>query len=142
MRRFFCFSRTVAVLAAAVLFSSCAAQLPFFNKKDELQQAESKIAGLVPLESTGLSTTKDIRADVVDMLMDGDDMETLKSNISSLDKGSEHSWTNTDTGNTFTVRAVEPMPSAQDGSRKIVVWGRKKGSSDTIVKTYRYHFVP
>ena len=139
MRRFFSFFRITAVVAVAALLGSCAVPkipLPFIGGDDE-----KNVQGFVPLSSPGLSTTKDIRADVVKILMDKDDIETLRDKIKSLRQGSESNWTNKKTGNIFTVRAIEPKPGPGDGmSRKVVVWGREKSSASTVVMTYRYHY--
>ena len=73
--------------------------------------------------------------------MNGNDVERLRRAIRSLNQGSELNWTNGDSGNLFTVRAIEPKPApGPEQSRKVVVWGRKRGSGSTMVMTYRYHY--
>lgn len=136
MRKFFRFSRVVAVILAASVLGACSApKLPFIG------QREKSVKGFTPLSSSGLSTTKDLRADVVKLLMDAEDVERTRRAIKSLNQGSESNWTNSGTGNLFTVRAIEPRPApGPKQSRKVVVWGRKRGSGDTMVMTYRYHY--
>lgn len=138
MRGFFSLARTLTVLFAVLFLASCSKiKVPFIGKDYKIP----KLEGLTPLASSGLSTTKDIRADVVEILMDADDVKILKKQIMKLEINSEANWTNANTGNTFTVRALEPVPEKDvAGSRKVVVWGRKKGGTKTMVKTYRYHF--
>lgn len=136
MRKFLRFSRVVAVIVAAAMLGACSMpRLPFIGKK------EKSVKGFTPLSSSGLSTTKDLRADVVKILMDGSDVEKLRRAIGTLNQGSELNWTNGDTGNLFTVRAIEPRPApGKEQSRKVVVWGKKKGGNSTMVMTYRYHY--
>ena len=136
MRRFLCFFRVVAAVAVVALLGACSApRLPFIGEK------EKSVKGFTPLTSSGLSTTKDLRADVVKLLMDGNDVERLRRAIKELNQGSELNWTNGNSGNLFTVRAIEPRPEpGPEQSRKVVVWGRKRGSDSTMVMTYRYRY--
>lgn len=140
MNGFFDFFRMAVLLLAVVFVASCSMKNPLaFMGKEK----SSAAGGLVPLPSSGLPTTKDIRADVVQILMDSDDIEVLKRNILKLEQEDEASWTNKKTGNAFTVRAIGPIssqPEGGGGSRKIVIWGKKKGISETMVKTYRYYY--
>ncbi len=139
MRGFFSLSRVVGVFLATVFLASCSGiNLPFFDKEDN----GPKLEGLTPLASSGLSTTKDIRVDVVEVLMDLHDVKILKKYIEKLDVGEEANWINKYTGNAFTVRALEALPEEEqeEPSRKVVVWGKKKGGEKTLVKTYRYYF--
>ncbi len=131
-------TKIAAVLICVFVFASCASRMPFVDKKTEAMNV--KLEGLVALPSSGKSTTKDIRADVVDTLMSPEDAATLKKHIKNLSDGSEANWANKTTGNVFTVRAIEPRPTTEYGSRKIIVWGRHKGASETMVQTYRYHY--
>ncbi len=134
MRRFSGFASVVAALSVLFLLVSCVPKfIPFVGGEEEVPEFE----GFVPLTSSGLSTTKDIRADVVRILMDKKDIEILKRNIRSLGAGEKANWTNKDTGNVYTVRMLEVDG---DVSRKFVVWGRKKEDTETMVKTYRYYF--
>lgn len=136
MSGFFSFARAVTVLFAVLFLASCSGTKPFTGSEVKVP----KLEGLVPLASSEMSATNDLRADVVEILMDSDDANLLKRHIARLELGEEANWTNKKTDSSFTVRAIEPMPEGDAGSRKIVVWGRKKGDTRTMVKTYRYHF--
>ncbi|QMU55718.1 MAG: hypothetical protein GKS04_00720 [Candidatus Mycalebacterium zealandia] len=135
MNGFFAFFRMAALLIAVVFVASCSAKIPFLGK-----ESPPGLEGLVPLSSSGLSTTKDVRADVVKLLMDSDDTSYLRKKIISLERGGEANWTNKKTGNAFTVRAISSKPQDEGGSRKVVIWGKKKGDRETVVKTYRYYY--
>ncbi|WP_462136965.1 hypothetical protein [Candidatus Mycalebacterium sp.] len=135
MNGFSAFSRMAALLIAVIFIASCSFKIPFLGKEES-----SGLEGLAPLSSSGLTTTKDVRADVVKLLMNSDDTSFLRNKIISLEKGDEANWTNKKTGNAFTVRAISSKPEGEGGSRKVVIWGRKKGDRETVVKTYRYYY--
>ncbi len=125
------------VVFAAFFITSCSGiKIPFISNDKE----GPKLEGLKPIASSGLSTTKDVRVDVVELLMEENDIKTLKRHIEELKSGAEANWTNKDTGNVFTVRAIESVSRGESDSRKVVVWGRRKGDTRTMVKTYRYYF--